>query len=463
VSERADVAVIGLGPGGEDLAGSLAEAGLGVIGIDNRLVGGECPYWGCVPSKMMIRAANLLAEARRIPGMAGDATVKPDWDVVARRIRDEATDDWNDKVAVERFEGKGGRFLRGTARIEGPGRVDVDGAIVEANKVVIAAGTAPAVPPIPGLAEVGYWTNHEAIEAKELPESIIVMGGGAVGAELGQVFARFGSRVTIVEALDRLLPPEEPEAGDLIKGIFEGEGINVRTGAEVVSVSRRGPEVVVTLDGGDSVSGRQILVATGRRADLKKLGVGSIGIDESARGIPVDEYMRAAENVWAIGDITGIAPFTHISMYQANIARASILGEDVEPADYKAVPRVTFTDPEVGSVGVTEKAALDRGLHVHVGSGQIPHSARGWIHKAGNEGFIKLVMDQDRRVLIGATSAGPHGGEVLSMLTLAVKEEIPIDNLRTMIYAYPTFHRAVEDALRNCVDARATWEPGLKD
>jgi pyruvate/2-oxoglutarate dehydrogenase complex dihydrolipoamide dehydrogenase (E3) component len=213
MAESAEVIVVGMGPGGEDAAGKLAEAGLDVLGIEANLVGGECPYWGCVPSKMMIRAANLLAEARRIPGMAGASTVTPDWAPVAKRIREEATDFWNDKIAVDRFTGKGGRFLRGRARVVGRRSVEVDGVEYEATRaLVIATGTEPAIPAIDGLAGTPYWTNHDAIEAETLPRSVAVLGGGAVGLELAQVFARFGVEVTVIEAADRLLPMEEPEA-----------------------------------------------------------------------------------------------------------------------------------------------------------------------------------------------------------------------------------------------------------
>jgi pyruvate/2-oxoglutarate dehydrogenase complex dihydrolipoamide dehydrogenase (E3) component len=447
---QADVVVIGMGPGGEDVAGRSAEAGLNVVGIDRELVGGECPYWGCIPSKMMIRAADLLAEARRVRGMAGDATVRPDWAPVAQRIRDEATDDWDDRVAVERFEGKGGRFLRGEGRIVGPGRVAVGDRVVEARRgVVVATGTRATIPPIPGLARVPYWTNREAIEAKELPSSLLVLGGGAVGAELAQVFARFGVEVTVVEVLERLVPGEEPEAGELLADVFAREGIAVHTGASVTAVRRDGARVTAELADDTSLAAAQILVATGRRADLAAAGLGAVGVDESQRWVPVDDHLRVTAGVWAVGDITGKGAFTHVAMYQSPIAVADILGQDHPPADYRALPRVTFTDPEIGAVGLTEAQARAHGVDVRVGATPVPQTARGWIHKAGNDGVIKLVEDAGRGVLVGATAMAPTGGEILGLLTLAVHAEVPTDRMRQMIYAYPTFHRGVEDALRD--------------
>lgn len=450
MTETVDVVVVGMGPGGEDLAGRLAESGLEVVGIDGRLLGGECPYWGCVPSKMMLRAAGLLAEARRVPHMAGAVSVQADWAPVARRIREEATDNWNDQVAVERFESKGGRFVRGWARIAGPGRVLVGEQEFEARRaVVVNCGTQPWAPPIPGLPDTSYWTNREAIEAEAVPRSLLVLGGGAIGVELAQVFARFGSDVTLVEMAPQLLPAEEPEAASILAETLRADGVKVLTGATVTSAKREQPGVSLVLGDGATPACEQFLVATGRRADLKALGVGSIGLDENARFIEVDDHMRAAPGVWALGDVTGVGAFTHVSMYQADIAVRDILGQEGPGALYHAIPRVTFTDPEIGSVGLTEASAHERGIQIRIGQAPIPSSARGWIHKAGNAGLIKLVEDVNAGVLIGATSAGPSGGEVLGLLQLAVQLRVPTNELRRLIFAYPTFTRAIEAALED--------------
>ncbi|MEU7994548.1 NAD(P)/FAD-dependent oxidoreductase [Micromonospora sp. NPDC049060] len=479
--ELVDVVVVGLGVGGEEVAGRLAEAGLTVVGVERDLVGGECPYWGCVPSKMMIRAASAIAEARRVDGLAGTAEVRPDWAPVAKRIREEATDTWDDTVAVQRFTGKGGRFVRGTARLDGPGRVRVGERVFQARHgIVLGTGTRPSVPPVDGLADTPYWTNRQAIEVEELPESLLVLGGGAIGLELAQVFARFGVRVTVVEALDRVLAVEEPEASEVAAAALRADGVEIHTGVRAERVGHDGHRFTLHAAGGAEFTAERLLVVTGRRAHLDELGLDTVGVDAGRRYLSVDDRLHVTEGIWAVGDVTGEGAFTHVAMYQAGIVVADVLdhvrraddGADpsgtasaaggasgttgvrgsagaVPRADYRALPRVTFTYPEVGAVGLTESQARERGVNVQVGLARLPSSARGWIHKAGNEGFIKLVADADQGVLIGATSVGPAGGEVLSGLAVAVHAAVPLAGLRQMIYAYPTFHRTVEDALRN--------------
>lgn len=447
-AQRADVVVIGMGVGGEEVAEQLAGAGLTVIGIEHTLVGGECPYWGCVPTKMMIRAGNALAEARRIPGLAGSSSVQADWAPVAKRIRDEATDSWDDKVAVDRFTGKGGIFVRGRGTIAGPGRVKVDEQEYVATRgLVIATGTAAVIPSVEGLADTPYWTNRDAVETETLPETLLVLGGGAIGMEFSQLFARFGVQVTVIEGSERLLSMEEPESSETVAAALARDGVKALTGTRARRVSHSGAGFSVDLSDGSTVTGEKLLVATGRAARLGSLGLETIGLDPAARFLDTDERMRAADKVWAVGDVTGHGNFTHMAVYEARIAIRDILGQDGPAADYKALPRVTFTDPEIGAVGMTEKQARDAGLDVRVGYTPLSSSSRGWIHGPGNEGFIKLIVDGARGVLVGATSAGPSGGEILGALSVAVQAQVPVATLKSTIWAYPTFHRALDVAL----------------
>ena len=447
-AQLADVVVVGMGVGGEEVAEQLAEAGLSVIGIEHELVGGECPYWGCVPTKMMIRAGNALAEARRIPGLAGSSSVQADWAPVAKRIRDEATDSWDDKVAVDRFVGKGGIFVRGRAVVVGPGRVKVDDQEYVATRgLVLATGTTAVIPPVDGLAGTPYWTNRDAVETETLPASLLVLGGGAIGAEFSQVMARFGVQVTVLEGSERLLAMEEPESSETATTALARDGVKVLTGVRARRVSHSDMGFSVELSDGSTVTGEKLLVATGRAARLGGLGLETIGLDPSARFVTTDERMRAADKVWAVGDVTGNGNFTHMAVYEARIAIRDILGQDGPPADYRARPRVTFIDPEIGAVGMTEKQAREAGLDVKVGYTSLPSSSRGWIHGPGNDGFIKLIVDAGRGVLVGATSAGPSGGEILGALSVAVQAEVPVATLKKTIWAYPTFHRALDAAL----------------
>ncbi len=496
-AEEVDVVVVGMGPGGESLAGELAAAGLSVVGVEARLVGGECPYYGCIPSKMMIRAANTLAEARRVPLLAGAATVSPDFTMAARRIRSEATDNWDDAVAAQRFTGKGGMLVRGTGRLTGPREVTVspptDGSTTSAGTtalpdgertfrarlaVVLNPGTNPSVPDVPGLADTPFWTNREAVQASEAPDSLIVWGGGPIAVELAQAFSRFGTKVTMVLRGSRLLSREEPEAAELLETVLREEGVEILHHRDVAAVSHADGRFTVEVAGAEAdaggspalsrgagdrpatarLSATQLLVATGRTPALAAVGLAAAGIEwDGSRAPAVDGHMQLAHGTYLIGDAAGVGAFTHMSMYQGNIAAGHILaragldsstgGRDRGVSEGHAVPHVTFTDPEIGAVGMTEAQARESGVTVRTGFTELGASTRGWIHGPGGDGFIKVVEDAGTGILVGATSVGPLGGEVLSMLALAVHARIPVSVLETMIYAYPTFHRAVPEAL----------------
>ncbi len=450
-----DLVVIGAGPGGEALATGAARAGLSVVVVDKHLVGGECPYYGCIPTKMIVRASDALAEAGRVGELAGDVSVVPSWAPVARRIDTEATTGWDDSIAVDRLRDAGAVVHHGVGRLDGPGQVRVEGADGEVvsyaarRGVVVNPGTRPALPPVDGLADTPYWTNRDVVRVTSLPSSLVVVGGGPIGCELAQSFARFGVRVTIVQHGPRLIAADEPEASQLLEEIFVAEGIRVLTGVEVEAASYDEGAFSLSLDTGETLVAEKVLVAAGRIPNLDDLGLGTLGLDPGARVLAVDERMRVADQLWAIGDVTGKGAFTHVSMYQSAIALRDVLGEDGAPARYHAVPHATFTDPEVGGVGLTEQQARDAGLSVRTGSTRLQESSRGFTHGPGGHGVIKVVEDADRGVLVGATAMGPAGGEILGFLAVAVHAEVPVDTLRTMIYAYPTFHRAIETALTN--------------
>lgn len=442
-----DVIVVGVGTCGEDLSLRLLGAGLSVVGIEASLVGGECAYWACLPSKLMIRAANVLQEGRRINRLAGQAEVTADWSLMARRVRQEVTGGWDDSYAVNRFESRGGRLVHGRGKLVGPRTVAVgDRRFTARRGIVIATGSQAAIPPIPGLSEVNYWTTHDVIALEELPKSLTVLGGGAVGCELGQTLARFGVKVTIVEAADRILPAEEPEASKALAEALAAEGITVYSGAAAERVRSANGAIEVVLAGGKVVSGDRLLVATGRRVNLGGLGLESAGLDAASPFIAVDERMRAGPGIWAMGDVTGKAMFTHIALYQSAIVVADILGQDHPPARYHAVPRATFTDPEVGSVGMTEAEASAAGLDVVAVVKQVPSTFRGWLHGSGS-GIIKLVADRQSGVVVGATAVGPTAGEMLGLLSLAVHARIPLPELRSMIYAFPTFYGGIGEMI----------------
>ncbi|GAA1809399.1 NAD(P)/FAD-dependent oxidoreductase [Nocardioides hankookensis] len=452
-----DLVVIGTGPGGEALATGAAKAGLEVVAVDKHLVGGECPYYGCIPTKMMVRGADVVAEVRRAAEVAGEATITPAWDVVHRRIDEQATTHWDDTIAVDRLRDAGATVHHGVGRLAGPRQVTVEGADGETTTytarrgVVVNPGTRPAVPPVEGLADTPYWTNRDAVQLAELPGSLVVVGGGPIGCEMAQVFARFGVRVTVVQHGPRLVPANEPEAAALLAEVFAHEGIRVLTDVELQRASYAEGAFTLGLDTGEELVVDKVLVAAGRTPNLDDLGLETVGLDPHARTLETDERLRVQggpqEWLWAIGDVTGKGAFTHVSMYQSAVALRDVLGEDGAPASYHAVPHATFTDPEIGGVGMSEQQARDAGLTVRTGITKLEQSSRGFTHGPGGHGLIKVVEDADRGVLVGATAMGPAGGEILGFLAVAVHAEVPVDTLRTMIYAYPTFHRAIESAL----------------
>lgn len=449
---EADVVILGLGPGGEYAGNKLGRAGLDVVAVEEDLVGGECPFYGCTPSKLLVRGAEALAQARHAAAVGGRVDVHPDFAVASGRVRT-ATNDWHDHTHADRLVESGVRIVRGRGRLDGPGRVVVERAdgsgsllLVGRRGVVLSTGTRPAVPPVAGLAGTPYLTNRDVFRLTEAPGRLVVVGAGAIGCELAQTFARFGSEVTLLEAGPRVMAHEEPETSEVLARVFAREGLDVRTDVTIERVDHD-ERFRVRLAGGEVLEADRLLVAAGRRPNLDDVGLETIGLDPTARTVETDERMRAGDRLWALGDITGRGSYTHVARYQAVAAVRDLLGEDGPWTEYHAVTRVTFTDPEVGAVGMTEAQARAAGLPVSVGVASIARASRGWIHGDHTDGVVKVVADTDRGVLVGATTVSPAGGEVLGLLAAAVHACTPVETLRGMHFAYLTFHRTIQNAL----------------
>jgi pyruvate/2-oxoglutarate dehydrogenase complex dihydrolipoamide dehydrogenase (E3) component len=442
MADRYDVAILGAGPGGEHAAYALHAAGRKVALIERELIGGECTNWACIPTKTLLRPTEVLVESRRTAGIHEASLNWPD----LSEYRDYMTSAGDDSARESNYAAMGVDVVRGSGRLNGEGAISVDGRLVEADQILISTGSEPVIPPVPGLAESGYWTNREVTALHELPASVVIVGGGPVGIELAQFLRRFECAVTVVQGSEWLADREDRRVSELLAQALRADGIDVRTNAHANRVSVEGGERVVELDDGSTVRGERLVVATGRRPRSTDIGLETIGItlDPLRPGpVPIDEHCKVADGVWAAGDCTGVMLFTHMSKYQARIAMADMAGRPVA-ADYRAIPRVIFTDPEVAAVGMSEAQARDAGLDVAVAKLDLPTGgvARTYTYERDPRGEMALVFDRGSRTMVGAWAVAPLASEWIHQAVLAIRARIPYEVLVDTVPQFPSFSEA---------------------
>jgi pyruvate/2-oxoglutarate dehydrogenase complex dihydrolipoamide dehydrogenase (E3) component len=454
--EDFDVVVLGAGSAGEWVAGAAGDAGRSVALVEALRVGGECPYVACIPSKAMLRSAQARDEARHLAEFGGASVpLKLDGDEPAYRAaaarRHKLSSDRDDTQAARGIEERGVTLVRGSGRITGPGRVEAGGRKFGYHDLVVATGSRPAIPSIEGLATVAAWTSDEALSSPQLPGSLIILGGGAVGCELAQVYARFGAEVILVQADTQLVSGEDPAIAGELAGVLRRDGVDLRLGARVKAVEPApGGHTRVQLDAGPAIEAQQLVLAVGRTPATAGLGLDTAGISPADDGsLTVDAQCRVAgmSHVWAAGDVTGIAPYTHGANYQARVLTENLLGTRRAAADYRAIPRVVYTHPQMASVGMTASQAADTGIDVITATADIGQQARS--HADGTAGgLLILVADRARGVLIGASGLGSGADEWISEASVAIRAEVPLTVLADVVHPFPTFAESYEVPLR---------------
>jgi len=440
-----DAVVIGAGPAGEVITGRLQAAGKRVAVIEAELIGGECAYWACIPSKTLLRAGEARAAADRAAGVAG---AQLDWPAL-RAHRDYMIRNLDDRAQVKGYTDQGVTVIKGSARLTGPGAVEVDGRTLTAEHIIIATGSAALIPPIEGLADVPVWTNREVTTLTEIPRRALLVGGSAVGVEMSTFLSRFGTQVTLVQSADRLLDREDPRVGELAAAQLQATGVDVRTGRTAARARRDGADTVVTLDDGTEIRVDVIVIGAGRRPRTETLHAQSAGAELDTHGaVHIDASCRAAERLWGIGDVTGVMPFTHVGMYQARVAADNILGTP-RTANYEGIPRVVFGEPEIAAVGLTAAQARAAGHDLLTAELNLADAiARPWTFEQNPRGTLGLVADGAQNRLLGAYAVAPLASEWIHQAAQAIRARIPLDVLLDGVAQFPTYSESYLQALQ---------------
>ncbi|MDQ6835445.1 MAG: NAD(P)/FAD-dependent oxidoreductase [Actinomycetota bacterium] len=444
MADRFDVGILGAGPAGEHAANALAADGARVLLIERELIGGECSNWACIPTKTLLRPAEVRGESQRAAGTAAAALQWPE----LAAYRDYMTSAGDDSSRVKGYDDLGVTVIKGDGRLAGQGTLEVGGQRFAADQILISTGSDPVIPPLDGLEQAGYWTNREATALGEIPASAVIIGGGPVGIELAQFLHRFGTRVSLVQGASRLVPREDEHVSELLTAALRDDGIDLHLGVHAQSVRRADGERVLTLEDGRELRGEQLVIAVGRRPRSGGIGLETIGVHPEPHGITVDEHCRVADGVWAAGDCTGVMLFTHLAKYQARVAMADMRGRPV-PADYRAIPRVIFTDPEVAAVGLTEAQAREQGIDTAAAQISLPGSiARPYTYEQDPRGELGVIFDRARRVMVGAWAVSPLSSEWIHQAVLAIRAEVKLEVLLDTVAQFPSYTEAFLSALQ---------------
>lgn len=444
MNEHFDAAVLGMGPGGEVAASRLLKEGKKVAVIERELIGGECAYWACIPSKTVLRPAEARTEVERAAGVTG---AELNW-AETRNYRDYMIRNLDDTAQVDGYSTQGATVIKAEAKLAGPGRLQIGDREITADNIIIATGSDAVIPPVDGIEQITSWTNRETYTAQTLPGRAVIVGGSAVGTETATFLARFGVEVTLIHRGERLMGREDTRVGELTQSYLDEAKVDIRLGVSATRARRDGLDSILQLDDGTEVAADVVIFATGRKPRTAGLGLEDAGAKLGEGGqVLVDEHCRAGEGIWAIGDVTDVMPFTHVAKYQGRIAADAILGRP-RPARYEGIPRVVFADPEIAAAGLTENQARQKGIRTKSVELDLASAiARPWTYEQDPRGHLGLLADLDRKVVVGAWAVGPQAGEWIHQASLAIRTRLSLETLLDQVAQFPTYHEAYLAAL----------------